>query len=230
MDLYSQKEKSIPQKTVLITIEFLLLGLAYWILFGTAGSEIAGWFGWEPVPAVSEREIVIFSFSIIVFLRMGFMMLFLLKRKIPWEEAFTVPLAFALYYIGFAVLVLPNADQPLDFIDCGAIVVFVAGSFINTFSELQRHFWKKRPENKGKLYTEGLFRHSMHINFFGDLLWVVAYAIVTRNALSIAIPVLLFCLFAFYNIPQLDAYLQKKYGDQFDAYRKSTRKFIPFVY
>ena len=28
----------------------------------------------------------------------------------------------------------------------------------------------------------------------------------------------------------LDAYLKKKYGDQFDAYALRTKKFVPYVY
>lgn len=152
-----------------------------------------------------------------------------LKRKIPWQETISVPMAFALYYIGFSLLVLP-ADQPIDAVDYFGIVLFLLGSLINTFSELQRHFWKKRPENKGKLYTEGLFKYAMHVNFFGDMLWVSAYAIIKRNYYSMAIPVLLFCLFVFFNIPKLDHYLKTRYGQQFEQYCKTTKKFIPFVY
>lgn len=94
---------------------------------------------------------------------------------------------------------------------------------LNTGSELMRDNWKKNPENKGKLYTTGLFKYAMHINFFGDLLWVTAYAIVTRNGYSLLIPAFLFCLFAFYNIPKLDRYLAAKYGKAFDEYRKKLK-------
>ena len=229
MDLYSQKGKSIPQKIVIITLELLLLGFSYWILFKGGGGKLLGWFGMENVNGVWERKVIIFSFSVIVFLRMGFMMLYLLKRKIPWEESFSVPFAFALYYVGFSLLVLP-AHQSIDYVDYLGMLLFLAGSFINTYSELQRHFWKKLPEHKGKLYTEGLFRYAMHINVFGDLLWVSADAIITRNYYSVAIPLFLFCLFAFYNIPALDSYLKSRYGPQFDEYSARTKKFIPFIY
>lgn len=229
MELYGEKEASIPQKIVILVAELVLLWFSYWILFANGGNSILDWIGLEGATALWERKAIIFTFSWIVFLRMGFMMFFLLKRKIPWEESFSIPMAFALYYIGFSILVLPS-DQPVDGLDYFGILLFLSGSFINTGSELQRHFWKKRPENKGKLYTEGLFKYSMHINFFGDLLWVSAYAIITRNYYSIAIPVLLFCLFSYFNIPKLDNYLQGRYGQQFQAYRKKTKKFIPFIY
>ncbi|WPP51937.1 DUF1295 domain-containing protein [Catalinimonas niigatensis] len=229
MDLYGQKGKSIPQKIVIIALELLLLRISYWILFENGGQDILSGLGMEEVAGLRERKIIVFTFSWIVFLRMSFMMLYLLKRKIPWEESLSVPMAFALYYIGFSLLVLPT-DQPVDYVDYFGIALFLVGSFTNTFSEFQRHLWKQRAENNGKLYTKGLFRYSMHINFFGDLLWVSAYAIITRNYYSVAILLLLFCMFAFFNIPKLDHYLQSKYGQQFEKYRSKTKKFIPFIY
>jgi hypothetical protein len=65
--------------------------------------------------------------------------LFLLKIKIPWEESFSVLIAFALYFIGFPLLVL-NQAIPIDCIDYLAIIIFILGSSLNTISELQRYF------------------------------------------------------------------------------------------
>ncbi|MBI1221171.1 MAG: DUF1295 domain-containing protein [Bacteroidetes bacterium] len=157
------------------------------------------------------------------------MMFFLLKRKIPWEESISVPLAFAMYYIGYPLFVLP-VDMPVDSYDYLTIVLFVLGCFLNTGGEVLRDRWKRNPENKGKLYTGGLFKYSRHINYFGDLLWVTAYALMTRNPYSAFIPVFLFCFFAFFNAPALDKYLKKKYGEQYDAYAKKTKMLIPFLF
>jgi len=229
MDLYGQKSKSIPQKAIIILLELLLIWLSYRILFQHSGDVIAGWLGIVNSSGAVARRTIIFTFSVIVFFRLGFMMLVLLKRRIPWEEGISVPLAFALYYIGFPLLVLP-VDQPVGGFDYLGIFIFAAGSFINTYSELQRHFWKKDPAHKGRLYTTGLFRYSMHINYFGDLLWVTGYAVLTRNWYAVLIPLFLAGFFIFYNIPRLDAHLQAKYKADFDAYARRTRKFIPFIY
>ena len=137
-------------------------------------------------------------------------------------------MAFALYYIGFPLLI--NKTQVnISLVDYIGIGLFLIGSFLNTFSELQRHFWKAKPENKGKIYSKGLFSWSMHINYFGDFLWVIAYAVITWNIFSISIPIFLFCFFVFYNIPKLDNYLLGKYKDSFTEYSKKTKRFIPFV-
>lgn len=229
MDLYNQKSSSLPQKITITTIEVMLLFFSYWILFSGGGEIILTKIGITVIEGNYESRVITFIFSLVVFLRMSFMMFFLLKRKIPWEETLSVPIAFLLYFIGFSLFVY-NRETPINVIDYVAIAIFILGSSLNTVSELQRHFWKKRPENKGKLYTIGLFKHSMHINYFGDILWVSAYALITRNYYSIAIPIFLFCLFAFWNIPILDKYLAQKYKDQFERYAQNTKKLIPFIY
>ncbi len=206
MDLYSHKSKSIPQKITIVVLELLLLYVSYWILFLNGGTVLLNKIGIDESPGNLAVRTVIFVFSIIVFIRITFTLFYLLKRNIPWEESISVPFAFALYYIGFALLGYGRA-MPLDWIDIFALGIFIFGSSINTISELQRHAWKQQPQNKGKLYTRGLFHYAMHINYFGDLLWVTAYALVTRNLYAMTIPVFLFCFFAFYNIPKLDAYL-----------------------
>jgi protein-S-isoprenylcysteine O-methyltransferase Ste14 len=229
MELYGRKSKSIPQKTVIILVEILLLILSYWLMFMGGGKWLFGFVGWEYATESLENKIIIQVFSIIVFLRITFMMLYLLKRTIPWEESISVPIAFSLYFIGFPLLAY-HRNTPIGWLDYIAIGIFVLGSFLNTCSELQRHFWKKKPENKGKIYSEGLFKYSMHINYFGDVLWVIGYALVTQNIWAISIPAFLFCFFAFYNIPMLDKYLAERYQQQFDEYAAKTKKFVPFIW
>lgn len=176
-----------------------------------------------------DRRVLIFAFNIIIFLRLAYMMIFLLKRKIPWEESISVPLAFAVYYIGYSLLVLPTS-QPIDSIDYFAIALFVMGCVLNSGGEILRDRWKRLPDSKGKIYTQGFFKYSRHINYFGDILWVTAYAIVTRNWYAVSIPVLIVCFFAFYNAPKLDKYLKDKYGKDYDDYARKTKMLIPFIY
>lgn len=156
-------------------------------------------------------------------------MIFLLKRKIPWEESVSIPLAFALYFIGFPLLVLP-ISRPIDGLDYFALTIFIIGCVLNSAGEILRNNWKNKPENKGNIYTEGLFKYSRHINYFGDLLWVTAYALITKNIWSVTIPVFLFSFFSFYNAPKLDKYLKEKYGKEYDDYSKKTKMLIPFIF
>jgi len=228
MDMYGEKNPSLPQKAVIIFFELVFITLSYWLLFLNGGEWIQKHLHITNAVRGGPRRTVLLLFSVIAFLRLGFMMLFLLKRKIPWAESIDIPFAFALYYLGFSLLALPT-HLPLDGIDAIGIALFLFGSGINTTAEVLRDRWKKDPVNRGKLYTSGLFAYSRHINYFGDLLWVSGYAVLTRNWYAALIPTFLFCFFAFYNIPKLEAYLRHRYPG-FADYAKRTKRFIPFVY
>lgn len=229
MDLYGQKSKSIPQKIVIHLLEMVILWIAYWILFQGGGAWIEKHIQIHNVSENINRRIIIFTFNIIIFLRLAYMMIFLLKRKMPWEESVSVPFAFALYFIGFPLFVLP-ISSPINALDYFAIGLFIIGCVLNSGGEILRNKWKNNPENKGKIYTQGFFKYSRHINYFGDILWVSAYALITKNWYSITVPIMLFCLFAFYNAPKLDKYLKEIYGPAYDEYAKRTKMLIPFIY
>ena len=229
MELYGKTSLSLPQKMILHLIEILFIWLSFWILFQGGGDWCEHHLHITNDAKVRDRRIIIFIFNVIIFFRLAYMMFFLLKRKIPWEESISVPFAFAVYYIGYALLVLP-INQPVDVLDYFSVILFFIGCFLNTGGEILRNIWKQKPENKGALYTKGFFKYSRHINYFGDLLWVAAYALVTRNWYAIFIPTFLFCFFAFYNAPKLDSYLSNKYGAAFKHYAKTTKMLIPFIY
>lgn len=228
LDLYSQKANSIPQKIIITLFEILLIFLSFHIMFDEGSIWLATNLEFTLPDHIPTRRFIIFFFSVTILLRMGFMMFYLLKRKLPWSECFSVPGAFAIYYVGFAMLVLPNGN-PIGLLDWFGIALFFWGCYLNTASEYQRHIFKQDPKNKGKLYTKGLFKHSMHINYFGDIVWVTAYAIIAGNIWGIGIIIMITCFFAFANIPMLDTYLRNRYPE-FKAYEAKTKKLIPYIW
>jgi len=224
MDLYGAKDRSLPQKGVIVLLELALIGLSYAVLFGPVLERVRA-FGAHPHPT---RNTILFLLNGIVFVRFLATLFVFLRRSIPLAEAFSVPFAFALYLVGFP-LMARGAGVPLNALDFLGVALFAVGSLINTVSEYQRHRFKQRPDSQGRLFTQGLFAYAMHINYFGDLLWVGGYACITNNPYAALVPVFLFCFFYFLNIPKLDAYLAQRYGGQFQAYARSTKRFIPFV-
>ena len=119
MDLYSKKGKSIPQKIVLITFEIIILGISYWILFADGYNKIFN--SSEQISGNNTRHIILFIFNIIVFVRLKITIFYLIKRNIPWEEAFSIPFAFAMYYIGFAMFGYKTQNS-IGLIDIIAII------------------------------------------------------------------------------------------------------------
>lgn len=224
MDMYGEKSPSRPQKLVIVSVELLLIAASYCVLFGSLLTGLRA-FGHSPS---APRNATLFALNLVVFARFLATLFVFVERRIPWEEVLSVPFAFALYLLGFPLLASP-ASREFGAMEALGIGLFVAGSFVNTYSEHQRRRFKRRPENKAKLFTGGLFAVSMHPNYFGDLLWVSGYACVTRNPFAWLIPVFLFCFFYFFNVPKLDQHLRQHYGEAFIAYERRTKRLIPFV-
>ena len=90
--------------------------------------------------------------------------------------------------------------------------------------------WKKDPANKGKLYTRGLFKYAMHINYFGDVLLFSGWALLTTQPWTLLLPLCMALSFIYFHIPGLDQYLATRYGQAFQDYTKRTKKLIPGIY
>lgn len=228
MDLYGAHSRSLPQKAIIVAAELAFVAASWSLLFGAWGQEVARWLDW-PGAADPVRRGMILGFNVVVFARITFMMLVMLQRRIPAGETVSIPLAFATYFVGFAVFTLRTASPPGALFWAG-VALFVVGSVLNTGGELGRFFFKRQPENKGRLYTGGLFSLSRHINYFGDILWVAGYALVTGNPWAGIVPAALFVFFAFFNAPMLDRHLAEHYGVEYARYARTTKSLVPFVY
>lgn len=225
MQMYGVHSSALAPRLVLLVLETMVIVASYYCLFHNGFEQM----GLNVHPGALFRRELLFAFNLIVFGRMLLTALYFLKRQLPWEEVFSIPFAFALYYLGFAYLGY-GERAAFGLPEVLGIALFLLGSATNTGAEYQRDVWKKRPENKGRLYTQGLFRYSMHINYFGDVLWVAGYALVTRNPYSVGIVLFLLGFFVFFNIPKLDNYLASRYGDDFVRYRAETKRLVPHVY
>ncbi len=213
--MHGELEQSLIPRTTCNILHGLFLVIAGWILFDGQG-DLA-------------RRFVLFSFGLITFLRIHLTFFGLLKRRFDWSEFWGVTFALFVYQVGFAFLGADSLRSP-GIVDVLAIFVFLFGGYLNTYSEYQRLRFKERPENRGRLYTEGLFKYARHINYFGDFLWVGAWAVVAANYWALLVPLILGLGFIFYFIPPLTKHLRTKYGDQYDAWSQRTKIFIPFIY
>ena len=123
-----------------------------------------------------------------------------------------------------------NNHQPFGVMETAGWLLYITGSYVNTNAEYRRHVWKLKEENKGRLYTERLFRYSVHINYFGDIVLFTDFAMITHSLSMLVIPLIMTANFVFNIIPSLDRYLAKKYGDEFRDYSQKRKKLIPWVY
>ena len=227
--MYELGDASKAQRLTLAALNFTWVVLAWWLLFGGGIAVAGGWFGHAWIAGDSVRRICLFAGFAIYYVRILFTEFVFLKRGIGWSEVFTIaPWVFCIVaLLGIAGGMNPGAFHAVGF---AGVVLFVVGSWMNSYAEYSRHAWKLRPENHGRLYTAGLFRYSRHPNYFGDLLSFSGLCLISGAWVTAIVPILMLAGFVFVNIPVLDSHLRDHYGTAFDEYARRTRKLIPFVF
>ena len=180
-------------------------------------------------PGDLGRQVALLACAVIYISRAAVTVFVFVKRKIPWWEA-----AWGGGLIGFVLYAFLSdglrSSEPIGFVDALGALLYLTGSYLGTGSEYSRHVWKARPENRGHLYTEGLFQYSRHINYFGDLLLFGGFAVLTHQVWAGIVPLIMGLNFVLILIPAHDAYLASRYGTEFDDYARRTKKLIPLVY
>ena len=205
--------------------------ITFWYILCAAG---AAWLVFSTPTELSRlgspsRQVALAACAVTYVTRAAHTLFVFVKRKVPWWEA-----AWGGGIIGcvlfFFLLGGLRTPQPIGPVDLVGMLLYIAGSYIGTASEHSRHSWKARPENVGRLYTEGLFRYSRHINYFGDLLVFGGFAMLTRQLWTGIVPIAMGLNFALVIIPAHDAYLAERYGSEFDRYARGTSKLVPLFY
>jgi steroid 5-alpha reductase family enzyme len=151
------------------------------------------------------------------------------QRKIGWFEGGLVSILYFMMFYLFGVSA-GSHPEPIGLIDISGILLFLGGSYINTMADYRRFVWKRKIENKGRLFTGGLFKYSMHINYFGDGITYIGLAMITLELICLLVSIGIILNFIFLQIPMQDKHLSKKYGSEFKEYAKHTKKFIPLIY
>ena len=111
------------------------------------------------------------------------------------------------------------------------LLIFGIGTYLNLWPEYTRHVWKKNPANAGRLYVEGLFATCRHINYFGEVLSFVGFAMVTSVWWNLWIPLVMGVGMAAFSVPELDTYMRNKYKAEWVSYTAAVKcQMIPFVW
>lgn len=227
--MYRREEVSPWPRRAFVVAHLAMVALSAWILLGT-GTEVLGrvvgrsWIAGDP-----GRRWLLASFALVLWLRMSATVLVLLERRFTWQEMGVVSFGAAMYQFGFACLGVASS-RALGAWDVVAVALFAAGSALNTGSEWARLRFKRRPENRGRLYTRGPFALVRHPNYLGDVVWGVGWAVATRSGWSAVIVVAEVAGFVFVNIPQLSAHLEQRYGEAYRTWASRTARLVPWIY
>jgi protein-S-isoprenylcysteine O-methyltransferase Ste14 len=227
--MYGHAEVSRWPRRAMVSAHLLTVALVGWFLVGSGTTTVGGWLGVSWAPGDPARRAVLLAFAIILLVRMSTTALVLLERRFRWSEMSVVTAGIAIYQLGFGLLGA-GSGRPLDGWDTLAVILFLGGGALNSLSEWARKRFKARPENRGKLYTQGPFAVVRHPNYLGDILWGIGWALLARSPWAIAIVIAEIAGFVFVNIPQLSAYLEQRYGDAYRDWARRTARLLPYLY
>ena len=227
--MYGLTGPSTAQRLTLSALLGCSVVLAWWLLLGGGIGIVSQHFGRYPAAAHPARCLALAVALSIYFVRVLFTLFLFLRRGVSWNEVVTI----ALWVLILCLLLAFGGGTnpaPLGAAAMAGAALFVLGSSIHSCAEYQRHAWKSRPENRGKLYTQGLFRLTRHPNYLGDLILFSGLCLLAGRWFLAVIPAIMLCGFVFINIPALDAHLSEHYGAAFDRYASRTKKLIPLLY
>ena len=195
----------------------------------------------------SDRAVLVLSLVVIWGLRLSFYITLrhwgheedhryqtIRKNNQPGFSIKSVYLIFGFQALMAWIIALPlfyaiSSVAPLNVIDGLAALLWLVGMFFETVSDYQLYQFKKKPDNKGKILTQGLWKYSRHPNYFGEcLVWwgFFIFSLSDHAYLTIISPLLMtFLLLKFSGVSLLEQTMKTRPG--YERYMQHTNAFIP---
>ncbi|MBC8345712.1 MAG: DUF1295 domain-containing protein [Candidatus Marinimicrobia bacterium] len=123
-------------------------------------------------------------------------------------------------------------NQSLNFWYLIFFLIYILGTSITLISEFQRRQWKIKNKSELKIYSGGLYKHALYINYFGEILSQPAMWFIATGVWWISFIALCYQLydFLFVHIPRQEKYLHDKYKAHFLETSFNRKKLIPKIY
>jgi steroid 5-alpha reductase family enzyme len=129
-----------------------------------------------------------------------------------------IQLIGAIYFIEYT--------KSINFITVLAFFVIVIATAIQYIADTQMRTFKSNKENHGKIIDIGLWKHSRHPNYFGEVMvWIGVYLFYFSTNLRIdyltVTPILMLFMFIFISIPMMEKKILKT-RPEYKQYQTST--------
>lgn len=118
------------------------------------------------------------------------------------------------------------------------LILWVIGFTFELIADYQKTQFNKKPENKGKFISKGIWSISRHPNYFGEIvMWtgaliIVAPTLVGWQWVALISPLFITLLLTkISGIPMLEKKADKRWGGQpdYEEYKKNTPVLVPFI-
>lgn len=122
-----------------------------------------------------------------------------------------------------------TSSSTLSLLDWIGLGLWLSGMFFETVSDTQLWLFKRNPDNKGKILTQGLWKYSRHPNYFGEfLIWwgYFCFALSAGSYITIISPLIMtFLLMKFSGVGLLEKTMKQRPG--YENYMANTNAFFP---
>lgn len=202
------------------------------------------------VPDLSTRALVLGLMVMTWALRLGPFLYFRIKKDggdSRFDERKKVPIRFfnvwniqglwVTFTASAAWIGMTSADQePIGWLFFVGITLWVLGLIIEVTADVQKRVWRRKPENKGRFITTGLWSWSQHPNYFGEItLWLGVALVALPNFsgwqyIGLLSPIFVTILLTKVSgIPLLQQQGEERWGDEkaYREYRENTSLLVP---
>lgn len=134
------------------------------------------------------------------------------------------------------IAITSNQRKALGVFAFIGLAVWLIGFLIEVVADNQKRQFKKDPKNKGRFIQTGLWAHSRHPNYFGEIMLWTGVFIVAAPVLqgwqwvAIISPIFVYLLLTkISGVPGLEAKAEQKWGGEadYEAYKSSTPVLVP---
>lgn len=154
------------------------------------------------------------------------------QPNFEWKSLYLVFVLQAVlaWIVSFALLAAIGSERPWGWLDTLGVAVVVFGIVFEAVGDAQLAAFKSRPENRGMVMDQGLWRYSRHPNYFGEFCVWWGFYLVALSAggwWAMVSPLLMSVLLLKVSGVSL---LEKDIGERRPAYRDyiaRTNAFFP---
>jgi len=127
-------------------------------------------------------------------------------------------------------IIIDSAQNSFSVFDAFGVCVWFAGFAFEAVADYQLLKYKRGPNSKGKIMTEGLWKYTRHPNYFGEVvLWwgiyVIALSVPLGWATVLGPMTITYLILKVSGIPLLED--RYKDNPEFQMYKKRTSPFFP---
>ena len=85
-------------------------------------------------------------------------------------------------------------------------------------------------EEDHQLYTEGIYKYIRHPIYTGGLIGIVGFGLVFRSIITLVGAAIVYFLILNMRAKEEERQLEEVFGDEYIEYKRTSKKFFPFIY